>query len=286
MASVLSRTPANCRLHPRALGHAEIGTLADHLAAKFGATDADRIVGAVAHRFIGFGRGADVSADAAEEQQIGRRLENRLHQVLRPYAFGHTQQLTRFRAEVNLLRRARKNPAAFRDQRFVVVLPARARQLEQPLALGEAFFRVGIGIDENVAVVEGRHQLGGGLAQHAVAEDVARHVADADRGERRLVDIDIHLAEMTLDRFPGAAGGDAHDLVVVTGRAAGGEGIVQPEIVRQRNLVGDVGEGGGALVGGNHQIIIVAVVAYDVFRRHDAAVGIDIVGEVEQRRDE
>ena len=51
--------------------------------------------------------------------------------------------------------------------------------------------------------------------QHAVAEHVARHVADADHGERLGLDVDAHLAEVALDRLPGAAGGDAHRLVVV-----------------------------------------------------------------------
>ena len=44
-------------------------------------------------------------------------------------------------------------------------------------------------------------------------------------------DVDVHLAEMPLHRFPCAARGDAHLLVVVTGRAAGGEGIAEPEAV-------------------------------------------------------
>ena len=78
------------------------------------------------------------------------------------------------------------------------------------------------------------------------------------------------LAEMALDRFPGAARGDAHLLVVVAGRAAGGEGVAEPEAVGVGDVVGDVGEGRGALVGGDHEIGIVAVVAHDVGGRHDA----------------
>ena len=42
IASVLSRTPRERRLDAAALGHAEIGALADHLAAQIGAGDADR----------------------------------------------------------------------------------------------------------------------------------------------------------------------------------------------------------------------------------------------------
>ena len=100
-------------------------------------------------------------------------------------------------------------------------------------------------------------------------------------------DIDVHLAEMALHRFPGAARGDAHLLVVVSGRAAGGEGIAEPVIVRDREVVGDVGERRRALVGGDDEIGIVAVVAHHVGRRnHAACARSDIVGDVEQRRDE
>ena len=69
--------------------------------------------------------------------------------------------------------------AALRQQLAVVIVPARARQVEQALALGPALRRIGIGIDEDVAVVERRDQLDRLRQQHAVAEHVARHVAAA-----------------------------------------------------------------------------------------------------------
>ena len=65
------------------------------------------------------------------------------------------------------------------DGRRVVVAPRRARQREEPLALGEARLRIGVRVEEDVLVVEGRDQLRRAAAQHAVAEDVAGHVADA-----------------------------------------------------------------------------------------------------------
>jgi hypothetical protein len=43
--------------------------------------------------------------------------------------------------------------------------------------------------------------------------------------------VEAHLAEVPLDRLPRAAGGDAHALVVVADRAAGGEGVAEPEAV-------------------------------------------------------
>ncbi|HVD63963.1 MAG TPA: hypothetical protein VNC14_06690, partial [Lapillicoccus sp.] len=46
--------------------------------------------------------------------------------------------------------------------------------------------------------------------QHAVAEDVAGHVADADDGEVLGLGVVAHLTEVPFDGFPGALGGDAH----------------------------------------------------------------------------
>ena len=43
--------------------------------------------------------------------------------------------------------------------------------------------------------------------------------------------VDAELAEVPLHRLPGAAGGDAHRLVVVADRAAGGERVAEPEAV-------------------------------------------------------
>ena len=51
------------------------------------------------------------------------------------------------------------------------------------------------------------------------------------------------------------------------------------------NRVGDVGERRGAFVGGDHQIGIVAIVTHHVVGRHHA-LEVEIVGDVEQRRDE
>ena len=76
--------------------------------------------------------------------------------------------------------------------------------------------------------------------------------------------VDVHLPEVPLHRLPGAAGRDTHPLVVVAGRAARREGVAEPEAVLLRDLVGDVGEGGGALVGRDHEVRVVAVVAHHV----------------------
>ena len=73
--------------------------------------------------------------------------------------------------------------------------------------------------------------------------------------------------------------------MVVAVRAARGEGVAEPVAAFERNGVGGVGKARGALVGGHHQIGVVAVAAAHVRRRqHDVAV--EIVGDVEQGRDE
>ena len=173
------------RLDAAALRHAEIGAFADHLAAQILAGDANRIVGAVADRLVGFVRGADIGADAAEEEQIDLRFEDGADELLRRDVLADAEQLLRLGRKPDFLGAARIDAAAFGDQRLVEILPARTRQIEQALAFGEGPLRIGVGIDENIAVIECGDELGRLLAQHAVAEHVARHVADADHGERR-----------------------------------------------------------------------------------------------------
>ncbi len=77
MASVLRRPPLSAELDAAALGDAEIGALADHLGPDFRGGDADGVVGAVADVGVALARGADIGADAAEPEQVDRRLEDR-----------------------------------------------------------------------------------------------------------------------------------------------------------------------------------------------------------------
>ena len=139
-------------------------------------------------------------------------------------------------------------------------------------------------------MVEGGNQLGLARQEHAIAEDVARHVATADRGEGLALDIPgaailADLPEVTLHRLPGAARRDAHGLVVVTGRTARGEGIVEPELLRLGDGIGRVGEGRRALVGRDDEIGIVAVIAPDPFGAQQVVAG-DVVGDRQERGDE
>ena len=74
--------------------------------------------------------------------------------------------------------------------------------------------------------------------------------------------------------------------MVVADGAAGGEGVAQPEAVLGGDPVGDVGEGGRALVGGDDEVGVVAVVPDDARRRLDCAAVDEVVGDVEQAADE
>ena len=76
MASVLIRPPVRRERDAAGLGQAEIGALADHLDAQLGAVDADGVVGLVADLGVGLGRRLHIGADAAEVEQLGRRLED------------------------------------------------------------------------------------------------------------------------------------------------------------------------------------------------------------------
>ncbi len=275
-------------LDPAELGQTQVAALADDLDPQLGAVDADGVVGLVADVGVRLGARLDVRTDAAVPEQVDLRLEDRLHQVGRRH-LGHLALDAERRADVRVdrdrLGGTREDATTGRDQLGVVVGPAGARQLEQAAALGVAGGRVGLGVDEDVPVVEGGDQPDVLAEQHAVAEHVTGHVTDAD--DREVLGLGVHaqLPEVPLDGLPGAAGGDAHALVVVTGRAAGGEGVTEPEVVLLGDPVGDVREGRGALVGGDDEVGVVLVVPDHVGRGHDIA-GDHVVGDVEQRRDE
>ena len=270
------------------LGHAQVAALADHAATQVAAIDADRVVGAIADIGVLLGAALDVGADAAVPQQVDRRPEHRRQQCIwrhRGRALGQAQCLARLRRDFDRFERARVHAAAPGDQLGVIVRPARTRHLEQARALLPGTRRIGIRVDEHVAMVERRHQADVPGQQHAVAEHVAGHVADAHAAEVLRLRVVPQRAEVALDRLPGAARGDAHALVVVADRAPRCERIVQPEAVVARDAVGGIGEGGRALVGGDDQVGVVLVVAHHVARRHDLAFD-DVVGDVEHAADE
>src|ERR1019366_10437505 len=89
-----------------------------------------------------------------------------------------------FGTQLDSLQAALENAAALADQRGVVVGPTRVRKLEEALAFLEADRGVGIRIDKDVAMVEGGNQFQIVRIDEAVAEHVARHVADSNERRR------------------------------------------------------------------------------------------------------
>ena len=277
--------PAGSReLDPSTLGEAEVAAFADDPAAQLGPVRANRVVRLVAGVGVRLGGRLDVGADAAVPEQVDGCGQDRVDELARRQRRGalrQAQHLTHLRSHRNRLERAREHAAAFGDQRRVVVGPARPRQREHPLPLGEGTRRVRIGVEEDVPVVERRDQPDVLGEQHPVAEHVAGHVADADHGEVVLLGIHAQLAEVVLHRLPRSARSDAHCLVVVSLRPAGCERVAQPEAVVGRDGVRQIRELRRALVGGDDEIRVIAVVAPGLRRRHDLAGRVAVVGEVE-----
>ena len=115
-------------------------------------------------------------------------------------------------------------------------------------------------------VIERRHQPDVLRQQHAVAENVSTHVADADHGEILVLDVLAEFAKVPLHRFPCPARGDPHLLVIVSGGSSRGECVTQPETPLHRDAVGDIGEGGGALVRGDDEVGVILVATHDARR--------------------
>ena len=81
MASVFTRPPAERVLDPAALGQPEVAALADDPGAQLLAVHPDGVVRLVAHVEGALGRRLHVGADAAVEQQVDRRQQDRPDQL-------------------------------------------------------------------------------------------------------------------------------------------------------------------------------------------------------------
>ena len=91
--------------------HAEIGAFADHLGAHLGAGHADGIIDAVADRVITLDCGAHIGADAAEEQEIDRRFEDRVHDLAAgSFSPWQSERACACGRERDLLQRSRETP--------------------------------------------------------------------------------------------------------------------------------------------------------------------------------
>jgi hypothetical protein len=237
----LTRPPVRRVLDPPALREPEVPALADDPAAQVGPVDPHGVVGLVTDVAVGLASRLHVRADPAVPQQVDGRAQEHLDELGGREPHGvDAERRAHLRRDRDGLGGAGEHPAALRDPAAVVVGPRGAREREQPAALGVARGRIGVRVEEDVAVVERAEQPDVLRQQHPVAEDVAAHVPDADDGEVRRLDVDVQLTEVAGHRLPRAARGDAHRLVVVAGRPARGERVPEPEAAVARDGVGDV----------------------------------------------
>ena len=72
---------------------------------------------------------------------------------------------------------------------------------------------------------------------------------------------------------------DAHLLMIVALRPAGGEGITKPEAVILRKLVRGIGKSCRPFIGGNHQIRIRPILA-ERLQRMNGLIALEIVRDV------
>ncbi len=264
----------------------QVPPLAHHPDAELPGVHAHVVVPGIAHPAVRLTARLHVRADPPVPQEVRRRAEDRPDERVRVHLpLLDAQAVAGLGRELDPLRRALPDAAAGAQHGAVVVVPGRRRELEQPLALGEARLRVGVGIHEDVPVVEGDDEADLAAEQHAVAEHVPAHVTDPDHAHRLRGRIHAQLPEVALHAGPGAARRDAQLLVVVPLRAAGGERVVQPETALGGDPVRVVGQAGGPLVRGDDQVGVRAV-------PHDRVLGVTeppvdhVVGDVQQPADE
>ena len=171
-------------LDASALRQPQVPALPYHARPELAGVDADRVVGLVADVGVVLRGRLDVGADPAVPEQVDRGAQQRADELRgrEPIGLDPERRLRGLR-HGDRLGGARPHAAALGDQRGVVVRPGGARQLEQPLALGEAGRRIGLRVEEHVTVIEGGDELDVRRQQHAVAEHVAGHVADPHDGE-------------------------------------------------------------------------------------------------------
>src|SRR5258706_15110617 len=128
--------PAALRVFDAAqLRETEIAAFRDDLAAQVRAVHAHGVVGAVADLRVRLAARLHVSADAAVIEQIDRRQQDRAYQLVRRERRGADAERGLYGGRKwNRLRRARKHAAARRNQRRIVVGPARTLEREQTAA--------------------------------------------------------------------------------------------------------------------------------------------------------
>jgi hypothetical protein len=236
---------------------------------------------------VGLGFGTDVGPNTAVVQQVDVGAQDRADQAVAVERIGLALEgRARLGTELDPLEAALVDSASLADQRRIVIRPSRVRQVEEAAPLGEARVGIGVGIYEDMTMVEGGNELEVVRLQKTVAENVTRHVADSDHRDRRAaMRVPPHLTQMALGRFPRAARRDAERLVVVPVHPARCERIAEPETSTLRYAIGNVRKRGCALVGCYHKVRIVAVEHFHALGMHHVAAD-EIVGQLEHRVDQ
>ncbi len=279
----VAATAVHGELDPGGIGEAEVPALGHDPGAQLDRVDPHPVPRLVPDRAVFLRTGLDPGADTAVPQQVDRCAQHRPdHGVGGQRIVADPEQFPYLFGQFDLLGRQREHTTAGRQRGAIVVVPAAPGQRREAFALGERAGRVGVGVKKNVTMIECGDQAEVAGEEHAVAEDVPGHVADADDGERFAVGVHAQFGEMTANGLPRAPGGDAQRLVVVPGAATRGERVTEPVPARSRHLVGEIGEARRALVRGDHEVAVRPVMA-DHARAADGCAVDPVVHEGQQR---
>ena len=185
IASVLMRPPRGGELDAPALRDAEVAALADDAAAQLRAVDAHRVVGLVADVGVRLGRGLHVGADAAVQEQVDRRLQQRADHLVGGQPSALDRRAPRgpaatagspSRGESGRRRRPRSAPRRSRSRPSSAARTGGRAPRSSPPASG-------LGSRKTWRWLNAPTSRMWGEQQHPVAEHVPRHVADADDRE-------------------------------------------------------------------------------------------------------
>ena len=149
------------RLHTTQLGESEIASLSHHSASQCRAVDPDGVIRLVPGIRLCLRLRLDVGADPAVPQQVNGGGEDAPDEFSRGEGIDlgrDAQTGTHLGCQRNGLSVARKNPAARRQRCPVVIDPGGAGQVVEALPLGKGDGGIRIGVQEDVPMIECRHE--------------------------------------------------------------------------------------------------------------------------------
>ena len=148
------------KIDARPLGQAQIGALADNLYIQLVGVHAKRIIGPVPGVQVAFLGRFDIGSNAAEPQQVGLGLEHVVDNFMRrQFLRIHLQKIAKRLVQFDKLGGPAVDPAAPRDQLWIIIRPAGTRLFKETLSFLETFLRIRAGIEKDVPVVKGGDQF-------------------------------------------------------------------------------------------------------------------------------